>query len=192
LFKLKITVFLLAIFIFICLSPVNVSLFTVNHLNQNKIYIFDYSNLFPSSFGSADNQITKPNAIGVNSMSGSVYVTDSGNHRIQQFSKNGTFITTWGSEGDANSQFKSPSGIAVNPVSGSVYVADTGNDRIQQFSKNGTFITTWGFTGNINSQFVGPSGIAVNPVSGSVYVADRDNDRIQQFSQNGTFITTWN
>ena len=76
-------------------------------------------------------------------MSGSVYVTDSGNHRIQQFSKNGTFITTWGSEGDANSQFKSPSGIAVNPVSGSVYVADTGNDRIQQFSQNGTFITTW-------------------------------------------------
>jgi DNA-binding beta-propeller fold protein YncE len=136
-------VFLFAIFIFICLSPVTVSLFTVKHLNQNKIYIFDYSNLFPSSFGSADNQITKPNAIGVNSMSGSVYVTDSGNHRIQQFSQNGTFITTWGSYGSSSGQFIGEYGIAVNPVSGSVYVADRGNDRIQQFSQNGTFITTW-------------------------------------------------
>jgi tripartite motif-containing protein 71 len=190
LFQFKITVFLLAIFIFNWLSPVTVSLFNINHLNQNRIYISDYSNLFPSSFGSADNKITKPNAIGVNSMSGSVYVTDSGNHRIQQFSQNGTFITTWGSEGDANSQFKSPSGIALNPVSGSVYVADTGNDRIQQFSQNGTFITTWGSYGTSSGQFIGEDGIAVNPVSGSVYVADTGNDRIQQFYHNGTFIAT--
>ena len=79
----------------------------------------------------------------VNPVSGSVYVADTGNDRIQQFSQNGTFITTWGFTGNVNSQFVDPSGIAVNPVSGSVYVADRGNDRIQQFSQNGTFITTW-------------------------------------------------
>ena len=164
--------FLLAIFIFVWLSPVTVSLFNQNHINQNRIYISDYSNLFPSSFGSADDKITKPNAIGVNSMSGSVYVTDSGNHRIQQFSQNGTFITTWGSEGDANNQFKTLLAYAVNPVSGSVYVADTDNDRIQQFSQNGTFITTWGSYGISSGQFIAEVWHTVNPVSGSVYVAD--------------------
>jgi DNA-binding beta-propeller fold protein YncE len=76
-------------------------------------------------------------------MTGSVYVADTGNNRIQQFSHNGTFISTWGSEGNTNGQFIGPAGIAVNPMTGSVYVADTGNNRIQQFSHKGTFINTW-------------------------------------------------
>ncbi len=90
-------------------------------------------------------QFIGPAGIAVNPSSGSVYVADTNNHRIQQFSHNGTFINTWGSEGSTNGQFMYPSNIAVNPSSGSVYVADTGNNRIQQFSHNGTFINTWGF-----------------------------------------------
>ena len=178
-------------FIFFWSSPA--TLFNIHHYgNRIKLDAFySFSYLFQSSFGSISNMLNEPNAISVNSLSSSLYVTDTGNHRIQQFSHNGTFINTWGAEGDANSQFKSPAGIAVYPSSGSVYVADTGNDRIQQFSHNGTFINTWGAYGNSPSQFIGPAGIAVNPSSGSVYVADTNNHRIQQFSHNGTFINTW-
>ena len=159
LFKFKIAVSILAVFI-ICSGSVFFwyfpgTLVNVNQVNQDKLDAAYYSNFFQPSFGSVYSKLTEPNAIAVNSLSGSIYVTDSGNHRIQQFSHNGTFIATWGSEGDANSQFKSPSGIAVNPTSGSVYVADTGNDRIQQFSHNGTFITTWGSYGTSSGQFVG-------------------------------------
>ena len=85
----------------------------------------------------------EPNAISVGSLSGSLYVADTGNYRVQQFSHNGTFIKAWGSYGTSSGQFIGPSGIAVNPSSGSVYVVDTGNNRIQQFSHKGTFINTW-------------------------------------------------
>ena len=143
---------LLAIFItcsgFIFFGSFPGAIFIIQQVNLIKLDAsYYYSYFFQPSFGSIVSKFNEPNNIAVNSKSGSLYVTDTGNHRIQQFSRNGTFITTWGSEGDANGQLKSPSGIAVDPATGSVYVADTGNDRIQQFSRNGTFITTWGSYG---------------------------------------------
>ena len=63
-----------------------------------------------------------------------VYVTDSGNHRVQKFTGNGTFITEWGEEGQENGQFSMPEGLAVDPLSGKVYVSDTSNNNVQVFS----------------------------------------------------------
>ena len=196
-YKFKISVSILAISLicscFVLFWSSSVTQFNIHHygnkIKLNAYYSFSY--LFQSSFGYIPNMFNEPNAIAVDSLSGSLYVADTGNYRIQQFSHNGTFINTWGSEGDANSQFKSPGDISVNPSSGSVYVADTGNNRIQQFSHNGTFINAWGSYGTSSGQFIGPSGIAVNPSSGSVYVADTGNNRVQQFSHKGTFINTW-
>jgi DNA-binding beta-propeller fold protein YncE len=64
-----------------------------------------------------------------------IYVTDRDNDRVQIFTNNGTFITSFGSEGEADGQFNRPEGIGVDPFSGTglVYVADTGNSRIQVF-----------------------------------------------------------
>jgi hypothetical protein len=36
---------------------------------------------------------------------GNLYVTDSGNHRIQKFDSDGHFITTWGGKGSDDGQF---------------------------------------------------------------------------------------
>ncbi len=47
------------------------------------------------SIGSSNSQYTGPAGIAVNPSSGSVYVADTGNNRIQQFSNKGTFINTW-------------------------------------------------------------------------------------------------
>jgi len=62
-----------------------------------------------------------------------VYVTDVNNHRIQKFTSDGEFLTSWGSEGDGDGQFNQPEGIDVD-LAGRVIVADTGNNRIQVFS----------------------------------------------------------
>ena len=63
---------------------------------------------------------------------GDVYVTDTGNHRIEKFDKEGNFITQWGGFGNGKGQFNFPYGIAVD-VKGSVFAVDSGNTRVEQF-----------------------------------------------------------
>ena len=53
-------------------------------------------------------------------------VTDTGNHRVEKFDKEGNFITQWGGFGNGKGQFNFPYGIAVD-VKGSVFVVDSGN-----------------------------------------------------------------
>jgi len=74
--------------------------------------------------------------------SGNVYVADTGdewaetdndNSRIEKFSNDGSFITSWGSYGTGNGQFDVPFGIVVDP-SGNVFVVDEENNRIQEFA----------------------------------------------------------
>ncbi len=119
----------------------------------------------------------------------SVLVADSGYHRIQEFTRGGTFITKWGRKGSGEGQFNWPEGIATDS-SGNVFVADTGNNRIQKFGPDRAFITAWGSEGSGEGQFNWPEGIATDS-SGNVFVADTGNNRIQKFGPNGAFITAW-
>lgn len=63
---------------------------------------------------------------------GRIYVADFYNHRIQVFSAEGTFLTTFGEQGDGEGQFERPVDVAVDD--GTLYVVDFGNDRIQVFA----------------------------------------------------------
>lgn len=112
---------------------------------------------------------------------GSVFVTDTWNHRVQRFSAEGQFITEWGFFGTADSPdgFWGPRGIAVD-AQGRVYVADTGNKRIAVFDSNGEFITSFGQPGFELGELDEPVGIALG-LDGKVYVADTWNQRIQVF-----------
>jgi DNA-binding beta-propeller fold protein YncE len=51
-----------------------------------------------------------------------VYVTDLGNNRVQRFTNNGIFVSTWGMIGSEAGQFNNPGRIAVDP-SGNLFVA---------------------------------------------------------------------
>ncbi|HKY55057.1 MAG TPA: NHL repeat-containing protein, partial [Anaerolineales bacterium] len=117
---------------------------------------------------------------------GSVYVSDTWNHRVQKFTEDGEPIKMWGQYGqpipelpESNSSFWGPRGIAVN-AQGQVFVADTGNKRIVVFDEDGNYITAFGSAGLDPGQFDEPVGVAVGP-SGTVYVADTWNQRIQAF-----------
>ena len=110
------------------------------------IMVLMLSTILPAAFA-ADAQFNTPLGVAIDS-SGNVYVTDSGNNRIQKFKNNGTFIRTWGTEGSANGQFQFPEGIVLDK-SGKVFVADVLNHRIQVFNNGGTFIRTWGSAGSL-------------------------------------------
>ncbi|MGH7259774.1 MAG: 6-bladed beta-propeller [Nitrospiraceae bacterium] len=76
-------------------------------------------------------QFRSPWGITVDSQ-GDVYVTDSGNQRVQKFDREGNFITQWGGFGNGDGQFNFPYGVTVD-ARGSVFVVDSANTRVQQF-----------------------------------------------------------
>jgi len=167
------------------------SVYVVDTYN-NRVQKFDPSGNFLSHWGGfcrADTdwdgipdrpcagQFNKPQGIAI-APDGSIYITDSGNNRIQKFSSDGEFLSQWGSQGSGDGQFVWPYGIAVAP-DGSVYVVDTYNSRIQKFNSNGEFIAKWGTYGDGEGQFDEPLGIAIAPDS-TVYVVDSYNSRIQR------------
>ncbi len=63
---------------------------------------------------------------------GDVYISDTGNQRIQKFDRDGNFITQWGGFGNADGQFNFPYGVVVDHK-GHVFVVDSGNMRVQHF-----------------------------------------------------------
>ncbi len=118
--------------------------------------------------------------------SGNVWVADTKNSRVEEFSSKGEFIRKFGAFGSGNGQFKNPDGIAVDPE-GHVWVLDESNARVQEFSATGEYITQWGTYGPGEHQFENPYGIAVDP-EGHVWITDTENEHVEEFSSKGTLI----
>lgn len=116
-------------------------------------------------------------------LDGSIYVTDTWNHRVEKFSPDGRFIKAWGifGQGETPESFYGPRALAVD-AEGRVYVTDTGNKRIVVFDADGNFITQFGSAGFEPAQFDEPVGIAIDK-NGTVYVVDTWNQRIQTFTR---------
>jgi len=110
---------------------------------------------------------------------GSVYVTDTWNHRVQKFTADGTPIKMWGVFGTAElpGALYGPRGITVD-ADGKVYVADTGNKRIVVFDSNGAILTSFGSEGSDAGLFSEPVDVKVD-AQGKVYVTDTWNQRVQ-------------
>jgi predicted membrane-bound mannosyltransferase/sugar lactone lactonase YvrE len=159
---------------------------------QGKIELV--ADLIIGSAGSDPGQLNSPRGL-ASAPDGSIYVTDSRNHRIQHFSSNGEFINGWGTFEDSSQgepalgAFNEPWGVAVSK-DGSVFVSDTWNHRIQKFTADGKPIKTWGVFGqsaDVNG-FYGPRGLAISP-DGNLYIADTGNNRIVVYDQNGNFLS---
>ncbi len=126
---------------------------------------------------------------------GSVYVSDTWNHRIDKFTADGKFVKSWGVFGKADSleALWGPRGIAIDSL-GRVLVADTGNKRIVVYDADGNPISQVGGEGSGNGQFNEPTGIALDQQD-NLYVADTWNQRVQVFSPDGkggfTFSHSW-
>jgi sugar lactone lactonase YvrE len=131
---------------------------------------------------------------------GTIYVTDSFNHRIRRVGPNGAVKTLTGlhrgfADGKGErARFNFPRGLTIDGH-GNLYVADSANHRIRKVSPSGEVTTLAGSgqagyaDGMANSaRFHYPWGIAVDE-HGNVYVADTDNHCIRKISPDG-FVTT--
>jgi DNA-binding beta-propeller fold protein YncE len=124
-------------------------------------------------------------------------------------SREGAFLTSWGSGEPSEGNFGAASGATVDS-NGNVYVSDYSYHRIQKFDGDGNFIIMWGWgvdtgasafefctsgcqmgiAGAGNGQLDAPAHLAVDAAD-NIYVADANNNRVQVFNKNGTYLRQW-
>jgi len=118
----------------------------------------------PDTFNQPADVVVAPN--------GDIFVADGHddegvNGRIVKFSKDGTFIKTWGTRGSAPGEFVAPHGLAFDSK-GRLFVADRANNRIQIFDQDGKFLEEW-------KQFSRLSGIYIDK-NDVLYGADSESN----------------
>lgn len=143
--------------------------------------------------GALEGELSAPRHVAVGP-DGRLYVADAGNHRIQVFEADGTFVTAWGSFGEGPGQFNEPWSVAVDAEF--VYVADTWNHRLQKFTLDGDLVGVFGRSGspaddpasNGLGLFFGPRDVILYGED-QLLVTDTGNHRIQVLDRDGNFLS---
>lgn len=117
---------------------------------------------------------------------GNLYVTDTGNKRIQKFDSEGNPLGQWGGGGDDPGQFLEPVGIAVD-TQGSIYVADTWNQRIEVFDGDFQFLTQWRVEAWLGESIANKPYLALDG-EGNVYTTDPEGYRVMVFDSTGELV----
>lgn len=99
------------------------------------------------SEGAGSGQFMEPLGVAVNDVTHNVYVVDSGNDRVEEFSSNGSVVLGEFNGFDApTGSFSDPTQIAVDnsgnpldPSNGYVYVVDSGHNVIDKFNEGGEY-----------------------------------------------------
>jgi tripartite motif-containing protein 71 len=156
--------------------------------------INSYAPLFASSLGTPGQWLTQipanpmppppgglnaPTGVSVSTYpgtAGDVYVGDTFNQRIEEFSNSGKLLNSWGArleQLNAPYALDYPRGVAVDPTTGNVWVNDTRSGYIKEYTSNGTFITEYGGPGDFDY------AVGIFVANGEVYAPDSNHDRLQ-------------
>jgi DNA-binding beta-propeller fold protein YncE len=114
---------------------------------------------------------------------GLVYVTDTGNERVQVFKPDGTFVRAFGGYGSGDGQLLEPVGIAVT-ADGTVLVADSHNARIARFGPDGAWLGAWPISQWDGLQFFEPY-LALGS-DGTVYASTSQRGSVLAIGPTGT------
>jgi hypothetical protein len=115
---------------------------------------------------------------------GKVYVGDSGNARIQLFSRYGRFLGEFGGRGTGEGQFLKPFALAVDRE-GSVYVADDEQLTVSKFTGRGRFQWRRGGSSETDRDLLGHFHFAGLLVHHTLVMANDDVGRIVYLNERG-------
>ncbi len=147
---------------------------------------------------STEARFNDPQGVAIDA-SGSIYVADSGNHRIRVIRDDGSVETFAGSTpgfadgATSSAQFHSPTGLALDAHS-NLLIADRDNHRIRRVTSLGQVETlTGGAAGFVDgprsaARFNFPQGLFVT-ADGFTYVADSNNHSIRKVTPSGEVTT---
>jgi DNA-binding beta-propeller fold protein YncE len=183
-FRLKFFIFHLTFLIAVLNGCANVSEVRRGEVNTPTVrMLFSFG-----STGSESGFFIRPTGI-VMDLEGFLYVSDTGNSRIQKFSADGVYVVEFGAFGGEDDRLSYPTALATNGIS--LYVADERNERVVQYNRYGTFegillssssvISASGRTGRTaTSNELGrifPRGISISK-GNEIFVSDREGDRV--------------
>ncbi|MBI2940719.1 MAG: TIGR03663 family protein [Chloroflexi bacterium] len=138
--------------------------------------------------GSQPGEFFGPRGVAV-TPDGSVYVTDTGNHRVAKFGADGRFIAQFGGRGAGEGVFSEPVGITVDP-GGNIYVADAWNNRVQKFNNQHRYVAQWPVLGWESQSVINKPYLALD-AEGNAYVTDPENHRVLKFGPTGQILAVW-
>ncbi|MBU1753915.1 SMP-30/gluconolactonase/LRE family protein, partial [bacterium] len=111
---------------------------TLNHCIQKFDQLAGTFTLKWGGFGSSTGMFNSPQGIAIDKTHGWIYISDTGNKRIQKFDLAGNFIKSW------TNSLQSSQGIVVDS-SGNVYVVDAGIGaagfpKVEKFDSDGNYL----------------------------------------------------
>ena len=115
---------------------------------------------------------------------GKVYVSDSGNARVQVFTPDGRFIRQFGSFGSGKGQFEQPYHLAVD-ATGDVYVADDQAGTLAKFSPAGKVLWQIGGDGASDPDLAGLFKFSGFDVHGRLVVVNDTVNRVLYIDPSG-------
>ncbi|MFW6183324.1 MAG: flippase activity-associated protein Agl23 [Chloroflexota bacterium] len=113
-------------------------------------------------------------------------ITDTGNHRLQLFDRDGGLIRVVGQMGADPGQFNEPVGLAQG-ADGSVYLADTWNARVQRFTPDLVPDFNWSIDGWEGDSTENKPYLAVDSAE-RIYATDPENFRVLIFNREGEYL----
>lgn len=160
----------------------------------NEVQVFQESDNRPlfafGGTGTATGQFRGPKGLAASPDGRLIYVADTGNNRIQIFSREGSFQDFWNGSGQSGGAMYSPYNVEVD-TSG-IYVVDTGRNRILKYDHDLNLIAQWDGSGQgLEGKFQTPISIGINSSRGQLFITDSDNSRIQVYSSSGAYIRQW-
>ncbi len=110
--------------------------------------------------GSKDGEFYYPTNISIGPDS-HLYVSDTGNFRVQKFTLEGKFVRSFGSIGSGFGKFARPKGISIDK-DGLMYVVDAAFENVQMIDKSGKLLLFFGKAGDKAGDINLPADVSVD------------------------------
>jgi sugar lactone lactonase YvrE len=142
-----------------------------------------------------------PSGVAIDSVTGNLYIADSGNQVVEKVTPSGTLSIVAGKRDQngpptaglaTSSQLGDVTGLALDSL-GNLYIADPSNNVVEKVTQAGdlSVVAGSGLKGRptpgqaTSSALNGPSEVAVDSI-GNLYIADTSNNVVEKVSPSGT------
>ena len=129
--------------------------------------------------GKEAGDLNKPGRVDIDISSSDIYITDTYNHCVKVFDRNGLYKFSFGRKTPGKITY--PFGLCI--ANNMVYVGEKMDGKIKAFNLDGTFIKEVIGDGTKKGTYKFIWGIGADSSNGDIYACDNEGDRIQVYTR---------